>query len=104
MNYLIEYHLSTAPKVSNKFFCFLLLQNRIEIIPDRHDDFNTEESSLTKSRRKNKQPLEIPTVIPSGLSQERRLEIIEDILKKFSQINVLDEIRRVNAIPYQLPK
>ncbi len=48
--------------------------------------------------------MEIPTVIPSCLSEERRLEIIEKILKDLSQINILDEIRRANAIPFQLPR
>ena len=48
--------------------------------------------------------MEIPAVISSGLSDERRLEIIEEILKKLSETNILDEIRRTNAIPYQLPR
>jgi hypothetical protein len=59
---------------------------------------------LTKRRQKSKEPMEIPTVIPSCLSEERRLEIIEKILKDLSQINILDEIRRANAIPFQLPR
>lgn len=77
---------------------------RIEIIPDRRDDFDLNESSITKSRQKNKATMEIPTVIPSGLSPERRLEIIEDIIKDLSKINVLDETRRAIAIPFQLPR
>ncbi len=48
--------------------------------------------------------MEISTVMPSGLSDERRLQIIEEILKDLSQKNILDEIRRANAIPFQLPK
>lgn len=80
------------------------LNLRIEIIPDRRDDFLTNESSISKSRRQNKQPLDIPKVIPSGLSKERRLEIIEEILKKLSEIDILDDIRRTNAVPFQLPR
>jgi hypothetical protein len=59
---------------------------------------------LTKKRQKNKETMEISTVMPSGLSDERRLQIIEEILKDLSQKNILDEIRRANAIPFQLPK
>ena len=63
-----------------------------------------EESALKKRQKKSSEPLEIPTVIESGLSDERRLEIIEEILKDLSQINILDEIRRANAIPFRLPR
>lgn len=77
---------------------------RIEIIPERRDDFNLDESSITKARQKHKDTMDIPKVLPSGLSEERRLEIIENILKDLSQKNILDEIRRGNAIPFQLPR
>jgi len=59
---------------------------------------------LTKRRQKNKETMEISTVMPSALSDERRLQIIEEILKDLSQKNILEEIRRANAIPFQLPK
>ncbi|CAF2348238.1 unnamed protein product [Rotaria sp. Silwood2] len=74
---------------------------KIEIIPERRDDFNETESLLAKN---HKETMKIPKVIPSGLSQERRLEIIEDILKHLNKKNIIDEIRRENAIPFQLPK
>ncbi len=61
-------------------------------------------SALEKRREKNKEPVEIPNVLSSSLSEERRLEIIEEILKDLSHINILDEVRRNNGIPYQLPK
>ncbi|CAF1234971.1 unnamed protein product [Rotaria sordida] len=77
---------------------------KIEIIPERRDDFIEQESSLTKNRRHHKEPLEIPKVIPSGLSEERRLEIIEEILKNLNKKNLLDDIRRADAIPFRLPK
>jgi hypothetical protein len=48
--------------------------------------------------------MEIPTDIPSALSQERRLEIIEEILKDFGQKNILEETRQANAIPFRLPR
>lgn len=38
------------------------------------------------------------------MSEARRLEIIEQILKKLSETNVLDAIRQANAVPFQLPK
>jgi hypothetical protein len=47
--------------------------------------------------------MQIPTVVPSGLSDARRLEIIEEILKDLSQKNILEETRRANAISYRLP-
>ena len=40
----------------------------------------------------------------SGLSDERRLEIIETILNDLSKKNILDETRRESAIAYRLPK
>ena len=43
-------------------------------------------------------------VIPSALTDDRRLEIIQEILKDLSQKNILDEVRRANAIPYRLPQ
>ncbi len=63
-----------------------------------------QESSLKKRHKKSSEPVEIPTAMPSSLTDERRLEIIEEILKDLSQKNVLDEIRRANAIPFRLPR
>jgi hypothetical protein len=91
--------------IDNKFKETILfyLKNRIEIIPDR-PDFDIQESALEKRHKKTIEPMEIPTEIPIGLSAARRLEIIEEILKDLSQKNVLDEIRRTNAIPFRLPR
>ncbi|UJR27519.1 hypothetical protein I4U23_008803 [Adineta vaga] len=72
---------------------------RIEIIPERRDDLD-----IVQTSPKTKPTMDISTVIPSCLTDQRRLEIIEELLKKLSQINVLDEIRRANVIPYQLPQ
>ncbi|CAF0811932.1 unnamed protein product [Adineta steineri] len=72
---------------------------KIEIIPDRRDDLD-----IIESRPKTKSSVETSAVIPSILTDQRRLEIIEEILKKLSHTNVLDEFRRANVIPYKLPK
>ncbi|CAF0804511.1 unnamed protein product [Adineta ricciae] len=72
---------------------------KIQIIRERCDDLD-----IAPTSSKAKPALDMPTVIPSVLTNQRRLEIIEEILKKLSQTNVLDEIRRVNAIPYRLPQ
>lgn len=77
---------------------------RIEIIPDRRDELDLSESTLTKTRAKTKDTSATPSALPSALSEARRLEIIEEILKKLSETNVIDEIRRANAVPYQLPR
>ncbi|CAF4634101.1 unnamed protein product, partial [Rotaria magnacalcarata] len=37
-------------------------------------------------------------------TDERRLEIIEEILKDLSQKDTFDEIRRMHAVPFELPK
>ena len=83
-------------RVSGIFSFFLI---RIQIIRERYDDLD-----IVPTGSKAKPTLDIPTVIPSALTNQRRLEIIEEILKKLSQTNVLDEIRRANAIPYRLPQ
>lgn len=83
-------------RISSMSSVFLI---RIQIIPERHDDLD-----IAPTNSKGKSTLDIPTVIPSALTNQRRLEIIEEILKKLSQTNVLDEIRRANAIPYHLPQ
>lgn len=84
-----------------KLFCSKF---RIEIIPERKDDMIDTGSSIKRARQKRKESMEVPKVMPSGLSEKRRLEIIEDILKRLSQQNIIDELRRENAIPCELPK
>ena len=83
-------------RISSMSSVFLI---RIQIIPERHDDLD-----IAPTSSKEKSTLAVPTVIPSALTNQRRLEIIEEILKQLSQTNVLDEIRRANAIPYLLPQ
>lgn len=78
--------------------------SRIEIIPDRRDDLEFDQSALKKSRQKDRTITDSNVVIPSGLTDQRRLEIIQEILKNLSQKNILDEVRRANAIPYRLPQ
>ncbi|CAF1934573.1 unnamed protein product [Rotaria magnacalcarata] len=78
---------------------------KIEIIPERQDDFTDDKNQLEKKReRHNKETMGVPKVIPSGLTDERRLEIIEEILKDLSQKDTFDEIRRMHAVPFELPK
>lgn len=92
-------------KKQKKKSFFLYLKIRIVIVPDRKDDdLNIKENSLRKNGHKNKEITDIPKAIPSSLSKERRLEIIEDILKVLSHQDILDAIRREHAISFQLPK
>ena len=76
--------------MSSTFFRFF----RIEIIPDRQDDTDLEpKPSQTKTN-----------FISRGLSDKRRLEIIEEILQKLKKINIHDDIRQRSRIPYRLPE
>lgn len=78
---------------------------RIVVVSERRDDFKIEESPLAKKRNKSiKESLDIPKDIPSSLTDQRRIEIIEEIIKDLRQKDVPDEVRRANAIPFQLPK
>ncbi|CAF3403645.1 unnamed protein product [Rotaria socialis] len=78
---------------------------KIEIIPERQDDFTDDKNQLGKKReRHNRETMDASKVIPNGLTDERRLEIIEEILKDLSQKDTFDEIRRAHAVPFELPK
>lgn len=82
----------------------MVIAFRIEIIPDRPDDLDFDESSSAKASKKNQKSIPAPTVIQSGLSEQRRLQIIQEILQKLSKTNILDELRQANRIPFRLPE
>ena len=67
---------------------------RIEIISDRHDELDVEP---TKTQKPTK-------FISSGLTDQRRLKIIEEILQKLKKSNVLNDVRQANRISYRLPE
>ncbi|CAF0755864.1 unnamed protein product [Didymodactylos carnosus] len=46
----------------------------------------------------------LPHIVRSGLTNDRKLEIIQNILDKLSKQNIVDECRRSCAIPYTLPR
>ena len=78
---------------------------RIEIISERRNNLDIGDNLLAKNhKKKDKEATKLFQTLPSSLTHERRLEIIEEILKEINQKNLVDEIRRANAISFQLPK